>query len=130
MTDEIKKLWIGLGLIVAFGSMIIGCEWKPASKKAADGYYFEKSQWTRTEFKTNIVLVPSRDAMVKEVEKRDAQLKGKIRPEDVAAFAVIHPFDTTCTIYILDPKVEYEPEYIGHELVHCIYGDWHGEPQK
>lgn len=25
-----------------------------------------------------------------------------------------------CTIHIVDPKVLYEPEYLGHELYHCI----------
>ena len=122
------KIWL-IGLI-GVTSLIYGCEWKPSNKKAADGYYFEESQWTRTEFPVEIVLVQSREEMAREVAKRKGQIEGKIKPTDVAAFAVIRPFDTRCTIYMLDPKVQYEPEYIGHELVHCIYGAWHKEPQK
>lgn len=31
----------------------------------------------------------------------------------------------TCKIYIIDPSKQYIPEYIGHELVHCIDGRFH-----
>jgi hypothetical protein len=34
-----------------------------------------------------------------------------------------------CNVYIMDPKVNYQPEWYGHELVHCMYGDWHRTQQ-
>lgn len=42
---------------------------------------------------------------------------------EVHAFAVIEK--ETCTIHIVKPAKRYMPEHIGHELVHCIYGEWH-----
>jgi hypothetical protein len=26
---------------------------------------------------------------------------------------------------MVDPKVEYQPEFVGHEMLHCFYGQWH-----
>lgn len=30
-----------------------------------------------------------------------------------------------CTIFIKDPEWDYEPHMIGHEVAHCIWGEWH-----
>jgi hypothetical protein len=108
---------------------IAGCEKTPSNKKGADGYYFEKETFVRTEFPVEIVLVQSQAEMRKEIEKRKKNVEGKVNSKDVAAFAIIRMNDPKCTIYMIDPKVKYEPEFIGHELVHCIYGVWHREPQ-
>jgi hypothetical protein len=124
-----KMLFLFLGILSAV-FLMSSCEWKPANKKGKDGYYFEQSQWVRTEFPVEIVLVQSRKEMKEEISKRMSSVDGKIKAEDVAAFAVVSPTNTKCVLYILDPKVHYEPEFIGHELVHCIYGSWHSEPQK
>jgi hypothetical protein len=106
-----------------------GCDLKPTAKKGADGYYFEEESFVRTEFPVEIVLIQSQAEMRREIKKRQKLVEGKVESKDVAAFAIIRTNDPTCTIYMLDPKVKYEPEFIGHELVHCIYGVWHKEPQ-
>lgn len=31
----------------------------------------------------------------------------------------------SCVIHIIDVEVAYQPETIGHEFTHCIYGAWH-----
>ena len=97
-------------------------------KVGKDGYYFEKETFTRTEFPMKIVLMPSAAALSAEIAKRN-NIQGTITPKNVAAFSVLRKDDLTCTIYMVDPKVSYEPEFFGHELVHCIYGVWHREPQ-
>jgi hypothetical protein len=95
----------------------------------ADGYYFEKETFTRTEFPVEIVLVQSAAEMSKLISTQK-RVQGTIEPKNVAAFSTIRLNDPKCKIYMIDPKVHYEPEFIGHELVHCIYGIWHREPQS
>jgi hypothetical protein len=120
--------YILLGCLAIF---LISCDFAPSSKRAVDGYYFEKETFTRTNFPVEIVLVQSRAQMQQEILKQMKKhpVSGKVEPKDVAAFSIISLNDNKCTIYMLDPKVQYEPEFIGHELVHCIYGEWHREPQ-
>lgn len=43
----------------------------------------------------------------------------------VQAFTRWRPETKTCIIYVKDPDWEYEPEFIGHEVAHCIWGNWH-----
>lgn len=99
---------------------LISCDQGP--KKSADNYRFEKETFTRTDINVKIVFVKDQTEMT-------ALLKSKGRTtaagNEVAAFSTLSLTEPRCTIYMLDPKNKYEPEFIGHELVHCIYGDWH-----
>jgi hypothetical protein len=115
-------------LFIAICLFLVGCDPVP-NKKGKDGYYFEQETFTRTDFPVEVKLMQSEQEMINELKKRSTKIEGKVSPKDVAAFAVIRPNDKKCTIYMLDPKVKYQPEYIGHEFVHCIYGVWHKEPQ-
>lgn len=119
-----KKLALNLyvvAFLVAIG-VIAGCDSKPSTpNKGVDGYHIETTTFERTEIPVSIVLVKSQEELKAEFKKRSP--KGD--PRNLAAFAVIRPNDSKCTIYMVDPKVKYEPQYIGHEFVHCMYGDWH-----
>ena len=42
--------------------------------------------------------------------------------EQLFAFAVI---GKACTIHQIRPTVAYRPEEFGHELTHCLYGNFH-----
>ena len=121
-----KKILLSLLLLPLF--FVTSCDNTPKNKRGADGYYFEKETFTRTEFPVEVILVQSEKEMI-QLFKQRTNVAGEISPKDVAAFAVIRLNDTKCTIYMLDPKVNYQPEFIGHEFVHCIYGVWHREPQ-
>lgn len=35
-----------------------------------------------------------------------------------------------CTIYIVDERVSYRPEILGHEMTHCLAGDFHPHQPK
>lgn len=107
---------------------LVACD-NPSKSKGKDGYYFEKETFTRTEFPVEVVLVKDAAAIAAAIKER-SNVHGTIEPKNVAAFSVIRTNDPKCTIYMIDPKNKYEPEFIGHELVHCIYGVWHSEPQK
>lgn len=106
----------------------------PAKKQmigSVDGYYFEKETFTRTNFPIEIVLVQNHEEMKKYFleNTKTSVVSKEINAEDVASFSVIRRKENLCTLYIIDPKVSYHPEYVGHELTHCIYGFWHSEPQ-
>ena len=123
--------FFGIGMVVVATTVmtLVACD-NTSKQKGKDGYYFEKESFTRTEFPVEVVLVKDAAAMEAEVKRRN-NLHGSIESSrSVAAFSVIRMNDPKCTIYMIDPKNKYEPEYIGHEFVHCIYGVWHSEPQK
>jgi len=123
-----KFLTVGITLIATIGVTLVACD-NPSNKKGKDGYYFEKESFTRTEFPVEVVLVKDEAAITAAIKDRN-NVHGTIDAKNVAAFSIIRMSDPKCTIYMIDPKNKYEPEFIGHELVHCIYGVWHSEPQK
>lgn len=45
--------------------------------------------------------------------------------KNVSAFTLWNGTKGTCKIYIKDPLWKYEPELIGHEVAHCIWGRFH-----
>lgn len=98
----------------------------PVEKKleAADGYQFEGKEFEHTDVQLKIVVM--RD------EQEFEALKQKLVPgvDGLEAFSAINPTTNTCTIYVKDPEWEYKPEFIGHELTHCIWGRWHNKRDK
>lgn len=94
--------------------------------RAPDGYIFNKKTFTRYELQLKIVVV--RDAI--DLQKAYDRIYPKIPWKKKAllkGFAVLNEGTKTCEIYIVDPQVQYEPQYLGHELVHCMYGFFHKE---
>jgi len=87
---------------------------------ASDGYFFKGNPPAkRKEF-----------YVVIEEHNNSKQLREEIKQyginhADIHAFSVINPETNVCTIHIIKPSIDYMPEHIGHELVHCIYGAWH-----
>ena len=45
--------------------------------------------------------------------------------DSVSAFTLWIPETGKCTIFIRDPEWRWEPELIGHEVAHCIWGRYH-----
>lgn len=62
-----------------------------------------------------VKLYPSKEAM-KQAYKGEP-------PNNLAGFSRYN--GRRCVIHIVDPVVRYKPTIMGHELNHCIYGDWH-----
>lgn len=116
-----KKLIVS-GLLVLL-LLIPGCENR---QKSADGYSFEEETFTRTELQVKVVLVQNQA----EMERLLQQVGGKVAGgREVAAFATLGKDAPTCTIYMIDPNVDYQPEWIGHEFTHCVFGEWHDVQQ-
>ena len=96
-------------------------------RDAADGYHWEKAEYTRGEQSVRVHLFNSRS----ELERKYRDMGG-ILPEApqgqftvLNAFSSVNPMTDMCDIYAIDPAVEYHPESFGHELLHCFYGNWH-----
>lgn len=122
MNKQLKIIIKAIGLTAAIflGSWLLqSCQQK---KVGADGYYFEKETFTRTDIQVKIVLVQNQNEMTKLLEEHG---RTPAAGNQVAAFSSLSKETSECTIYMIDPKLSYQPEFIGHELVHCIYGNWH-----
>jgi hypothetical protein len=105
-----------LGLLLALTPI------SAAAAPSLDGYSFETEQFEhRTVTVTFVPLEKQTDlralSEIAGLHPRQGQVKG---------FTINGA--GSCTIYMMDPKVAYEPEFLGHELAHCIYGNFH--PQK
>ena len=122
--------FFGVGAVVVATALfvLVACD-NTSKQKGADGYYFEKDTFTRTEFPVEVILVKDAAAITAEIKKRN-NIQGTVEPKNVAAFSIVRLNEPKSTIYMIDPKNKYEHEFIGHEFVHCIYGVWHSEPQK
>lgn len=91
-------------------TVLAGCD-----TGAADGYTFGKETFLNTDLKVKVVLVESQS----ELRRIGPKVEG------LMAFSKINPEAKTCTIYMVDSRKDYQPEWIGHELAHCVYGEWH-----
>jgi len=102
---------------------LAGCE-VPSSVKGFDGYEFAGKEFNNTDTKIEFVVHPSyRDL------RESALASGIKNHKSVMAFSTLNrPDYKRCVVHIIDPDVVYAPEYIGHEIVHCIYGRWHDKP--
>lgn len=95
-----------------------------AAGPSLDGYTFEKAQFEHDNIKVEFVKVHTQAEMV--------WLAGTfgIKPTSGAVKAFSVNEGDTCVIYAEDPKVDYEPEFLGHELAHCIFGNFHPQQSK
>jgi hypothetical protein len=91
------------------------------SQKGTDGYEFGEPQY----FKEYVYI---------KIVRYDTQAELAIASSDhgfemwqaVRAFAVMSKDPLgVCEIHIVDPVQIYTPEYYGHEVLHCFYGNWH-----
>ena len=108
----VKKI-AGLFLILFLGA----CE--PTSNTGTDGYKFGKPQYEKQSVQVNVVTYKTRADF-------DNAAKGfGVASETLVAFSVLEPPFDQCTIHMIDPRTKYQPEFTGHELLHCVYGQWH-----
>lgn len=84
-----------------------------------DGYTYHGQEFNKNKVTVNIITYKTRSEL-----RKDATKVGETNPR-LAAWTDIHPPYNECTIHMLDPAVNYEPEIFGHELVHCMRGQFH-----
>lgn len=101
------------------------CSNKPV---AADGYTFYSKQYTKNTVQIEIVTYDTQQQLIEVLRRRGRN--SDIDINRVKAFSDLHPPDyNRCTIHMVDPASAYNPEYVGHEFLHCIYGQWHRDNQ-
>jgi hypothetical protein len=86
--------------------------------------YLQKNH-TRTHIDLKINIYDNKNDMVRSLKKKFPRLY--TLPEGVAIW------DTTtnkCEIHVVEPKKAFDINTWGHELLHCVYGSWHGPEVK
>lgn len=95
--------------------LLLGCK----QQAAPDGYAFASAEYVQTEIALRVVLVPTQ-AELRRIAPRTVE-----NPENLMAFGRISSDHKTCTVYMVDARTHYQPQWMGHEFAHCVYGRWH-----
>jgi len=118
MKPFIKSLFITLALLPAVA--LAG-----SKSTGADQYEFKAQPVMNTRIDLTIEIVPTIGQL-----RNIAIRKYHVMPEianQMLGFSAWSPQNNKCTIYILNPAQIYMPEQMGHELMHCAYGNWHSD---
>lgn len=100
-------------------TLVVACD-SPVGKVGADGYRFGKPSFERSQIDMRVVTYKTRR------EFMIAAKKHGVKSDTVVAFSELKPPEfNVCIVHIMDPRVDYQPEFMGHELAHCLYGQWH-----
>jgi hypothetical protein len=92
-----------------------------AQEKASDGYRFRGDPPPiRLQFNTVVIEYDTHKELSKAITEYGFTT---LQAKNIHAFSTVQ--GNTCTIHIVKPAKDYRPENIGHEIVHCIYGNWH-----
>lgn len=103
-------------LVLPLLFLLASCE----NKIGNDGYKFGEKQYEQTPVSVSVVTYKTEKDL-----QAAARAKGA-NNEGIVAFSVLRAGDpSTCTIHMIDPAVKYQPEFVGHEFLHCVYGQWH-----
>ena len=89
---------------------------------APDGYRFEQAEYRRSTVQLSIVEHRSLAALQGAATAAGADVA---EGRSLRAFSVISGTGDACTIHVLAPEVDYQPQWLGHEVAHCFYGRWH-----
>lgn len=81
------------------------------------GYVFVTDAFPRTEMTIRYVIYPDIKSL------RKAAKDYGLETWQPLAFSTISR--GVCTIHAVDPKKKFETESLGHEFLHCAYGQWH-----
>lgn len=101
--------------------LVTGCSSSPSKfSYGADDYKFLVKEYENLRPKVNFVLLKN-DAEYDSARKKKLGTKW----DTVSAFTLWIPETGECTVYIKDPEWNWEPELIGHEVAHCIWGRYH-----
>lgn len=93
------------------------------SVKGVDGYAFHSKEYTNETVLVTIKIFKNRKEFNDAAQKLGIKIDyGK---EYLMAFSLTEKDPRFCTIYMVDQEVEYAPQYVGHEFLHCVHGQWH-----
>lgn len=98
---------------------LVGCDVPQKSNTGADGYRFGPAEYKKDTVEVTLITHASKEEFDREASRQ------RVPGENVVAFAILYPSSNRCEVHIIDPMVEYVPEFAGHEFYHCFYGAWH-----
>lgn len=102
--------------MLAAALALAGCD----QPRGADGYVFGEPEFTRTDMRLEVVLHENLRSL------RSALPAGHVETgREAMAWGRVYPDEARCEVHILHPARSYRPEWIGHEIAHCIHGRWH-----
>lgn len=101
-------------MLLALGSLALS-----SCGEAADGYRFERKEYERADPSITIVTHPSLSDL--RAKAPAAASVGENR--ELMAWSIIRA--DGCEVHIVDPARSYQPQWIGHEVAHCVWGRWH-----
>lgn len=97
--------------------LLAGCE----QGTAADGYAFGQPEYDNPNPQISFVYYDSIQDM-----RRAAPATAKVgENRELMAWGEISRKDLSCTIHMVRLTKDYQPEWLGHEVAHCIHGRWH-----
>lgn len=114
-----KKLVLAMALLFA-----TSCGDQVGTNTGKDGYKFETKEYQKQTITVAIQVFQSQAALAAYAKENN------IKAQNLAAFAKLYPSVDKCTIFVVDPGARYEPEFIGHEFAHCVWGRWHPQRDK
>ena len=112
-------------LVLLLGSfLLMGCDM--SNNTGADGYQFASAEYFQPEVKIAVVEAEDQAHLERIAKVYDIDLP----PGALGAFGVLDESRETCRVFIVDPTHDYQPEWLGHELAHCLYGRWHSDTPR
>lgn len=110
-----------IGLVLATLFVLGSCDQGP--KKGVDGYKFHQKEYSQDVVAVNVVLYKTKAELHAAAAK---YLSDGTDPKTYNAFTILFPDKKNqCVIHMMDPAVEYNPQHVGHEMLHCFYGQFH-----
>lgn len=97
------------------------CSAISAQPVARDGYRFERSEFVKKNLTIQVVEFSSLKALRASMSP-DIPAEARAQTD---AYSLYIQEGHKCIIVIVDPRIHYAPEDIGHELMHCVHGDFH-----
>lgn len=117
-----RALLAALGLIALQTPVAAGAQL--TSDSSLDGYAYKHPTLNRDVVEITLVRLGSTAAVREEALKYDPSLA---KDKRLTAFAVVSKSTAKCTVYIINPKIRFDPSGLGHEVMHCFAGAYHSE---
>lgn len=102
----------------ALALTLCGCGQQPA----ADGYTFAKKEFQHETPVMQVIVHPSLADLRKTAPA--AATDSIDQQHELMAYSILRP-NGRCEVHVVDPAASYQPEWMGHEFAHCIWGRWH-----
>ena len=109
-----------LAIAALMSILLVGC-----NVGGSDGYKFETKDYTA---KQVILTTKTYEDRIGLLTAYSQVGKPIAEGRSLQAFSTVNKYSdgtVKCEIHIMEPTVKYQPDFIGHEVTHCLYGQFH-----